>query len=295
VKYIKIYKQNYPDSGVAFTRQDTGWIVSSHYNAPAKNNDVGKLISDIKALTGEVRSASPELLADYDLTDTLALNIEFLSSDSSPLVQMMVGKGIAGAGRSSFIRKGGDNTVYRANENFLSRFAMWDAKPYTKIPLNRWMDLKMTSIAVDSMQSLQLVVKGKNYLFERQQQSAGDSATPPQYAWSQKEPVKGKALEDKDIAAIASRFCSLSGSDLLRADDMAAFGLDKPQYLANLIFNGGGKMSFAFGAMADTTSKMRYAVVDSKPFIYKIGDPVFQGIFENPFKSKEVPKDKPKK
>jgi hypothetical protein len=295
VKYVKVFKRDYPDSGVVFARQDTGWIVSSHFDAPAKNSEVWKLISDIKALTGEVRSSSPELLADYDLTDSLALNIILLGSDSSPMAHMMVGKGLTGAGRSSFIRKNGDNTVYKANENFLSRFSMWDSKPYTKIPLNRVMDLKMANIAVDSMKSLQLVAKGKNYLFERQQQSAGDSTTPPQYAWQQKEPAKGKSLEDRDIAGIASRLCSLSGSDLLRSDNPAAFGLDKPQYQANIIFNGGSKTSFVFGAMADTISKMHYTVVDSKPFIYKVNDAVVQGLFENPFKPKEPPKDKPKK
>lgn len=291
VKYVKVFKRDYPDSGVAFARQDTGWIVTSHFNAPAKNADIWKLISDIKALTGEVRSSSSELLSDYDLTDSLALNIILLDENSKPIVHMLVGKGLAGAGRSSFIRKDGDNTVYKASENFLSRFSLWDAKPYTKIPINRIVDLKMASIAVDSMKSLQLIAKGKTYIFERQQQSAGDSTTPAQYAWQQTEPSKGKALEDRDIAGIANRLCSLSGTDLLRSDNPAAFGLDKPQYQANIVFNGGGHISFVFGALADTVSKMHYTVVDNKPFIYKISDPVVQGLFENPFKPKDMPKE----
>lgn len=292
VKYVKVFKRDYPDSGVVFARQDTAWIVTSHFNAPAKNADVWKLISDIKTLSGEERSSSSELLADYDLTDSLALNIILLNESSSPIAHMLVGKGLAGAGRSSFIRKDGDNTVYKANENFLSRFSLWDAKPYTKIPINRVVDLKMASIAVDSMKSLQLIAKGKTYLFERQQQSIGDSATPAQYSWQQTEPSKGKSLEDRDIAGIASRLCSMSGTDLLRSDNPAAFGLDKPQYQANVLFNGGSKISFVFGAMADTVSKMHYTVVDTKPFIYKVSDPVVQGLFENPFKPKEPPKSK---
>jgi|GEM_PF-1558182 hypothetical protein len=292
VKIIKVYKRDYPDSGVVFARQDTGWIVTSHFDAPAKNADVWKLISDIKALTGEIRSTNPELLTDFDLTDSLALNIVLLDGNSSPLVHMLVGKGVAGAGRSSFIRKNGENTVYKASENFLSRFSLWDAKPYTRIPINRVVDLKIATIAVDSMQSLQIITKGKTYLFERQQQSSDDSASPAHYVWVQTEPAKGKSLEDRDISGIASRLCSMSGTDLLRSDNLAAFGLDKPQYQANVAFNGGTKLSFSFGAMADTVAKTHYTMVNVKPFIYKVTDPVFQGLFENPFKPKESPKKK---
>lgn len=290
VKYVKVFKRDYPDSGAVFARQDTGWIVTSHFNAPAKSADIWKLISDIKALTGEVRSSSSELLSEFDLTDSLALNIILLDESSSVIAHMLVGKGLAGSGRSSFIRKNGDNTVYKANENFLSRFSLWDAKPYTRIPISRIVDLKMASIAVDSMRSLQLMTKGKAYLFERQQQSDGDSTTPPQYSWVQIEPTKGKVLEDRDISGIANRLCSMSGTDLFGSDNPAAFGLGKPQYQANVMFKGGGKISFIFGAIADTVSKTHYAVVDTKPFIYKVSDPVVQGLFENPFKPKESPK-----
>ena len=84
VKYIKAYKQDFPDSGISFARQDTNWIVSSYYDAPGKKSDIEKIISDIKALTGEVRSSSAELLPDYDLADNQALHIELLNSDSTP-------------------------------------------------------------------------------------------------------------------------------------------------------------------------------------------------------------------
>jgi hypothetical protein len=279
VKYIKAYKQDYPDSGISFARQDTGWIVSSYFGATGKKADIEKIITDIKALTGEVRSSNAELLGDYDLTDNQALHLELLKSDSTPMVNMLVGKGVPQSPRSSFIRKNGDNTVYKANENFLSRFAMWDAQAATRIQTSRWLELGMGSIPADSMKSMQLQIKGKTYLFEREKQVSADTAAPPQFSWSQKEPSKGKMLEDKDIAGIANRLGSLRANDLLKTADMAALGLDKPQYVAQVTGSNGSNARFAFGNMADTTSKMRYVLAEGKPFIYKVADYSFQGIF----------------
>jgi hypothetical protein len=282
VAYIRVYKADYPDSGIGFAKKDTGWIVSSYYGGPGKKAEIEKIIGDVVNLTGEVRSSDQALLGDFGLGDKEALHFEFYKSDSTLMRHFLAGKGLANAARSSFVRNFNDNTVYKANENLISRFAMWDAPANKRITVDRWLDLKMANIVADSVKAFNLNVKGKAYSFIKETEMSTDTLTPAKSNWKQVEPTKGKILESKDILDILNRLGRLRGSDILRSDNLASLGLDKPTESANLVLEDGRKFGFVFGAMADTT-KARYAVMEGNPFIYKVAGSICESIFENPF------------
>lgn len=283
VSYIKAFKQEYPDSGLAFARKEGQWVVSSYYDAPGKQSDIEKILQDVKIIKGEVRSTKPELFDDYEITDDLALHLEFLSPDSLTVAHFLIGKGVQQASRSSFIRNYNSDTVYMANENFISRFAVWDAEPSKKMPVNRWTELKMTDINKDDVQSIEIVAKRKTYLFEKKEQATEDILEPIEYVWQQTKPKKGKVLEDKDIQNILNRITTIRGNDILKSDNLAKLGLVKPKYVASMTTTDGETTSFEFGNMADTTSKNVYAMVKGKPFVYMVTNYYFSSLFEKPF------------
>lgn len=283
VNYIKVYKQEYPDSGLAFAKKDGQWVVTSYYDAPGKQSDIEKILQDMKGLMGEVRSTKPELFDDYEITDDVALHLEFLGPDSSEITHFLAGKGVPQASRSSFIRLYGNDTVYMANENFISRFAVWNAEPSKKMPINRWIELKMTDVNKEDVRSIEIKAKRKTYLFEKNEQVSEDTLEPTKYVWEQTKPTKGKILEEKDITAILNRITALRGKDIIKPNNLAELGLTKPKYIASMTTTEGEMIRLEFGDIADTTYKDIYAMVKGKPFVYKVVNYHFTSLFEKPF------------
>lgn len=284
VSYISVFKKDYPDSGISFARQDTGWIVTSYYNAPGKKSDIEKIMTDMKVLTGELRSTNPSLINDFGLADNEALHLKFMRRDSTVLVHFLAGKGLADAPRSSFIRRSGSDTVYKADENFISRFAMWNAEPWKRVQVNRWIELKMTDITPDSIAWLNLIIKGKTDRFVKEESLATDTTAPPKSYWKHVEIGSGKKLDNNEISAIVSRISNMRANDLMAASDLKGTGLENSNYKAILGTKNSAIIEFTFGAMADTTTKTRYALVSNKPYIYKIPDSIYESIFTAPFK-----------
>ncbi len=283
VSYIKVYKQEYPDSGLAFAKKEGQWVISSYYDVPGKQSDIEKILQDAKNIKGEIRSTKPELFDDYEITDSLALHLEFLGPDSSEVAHFLVGKGVKQASRSSFIRNYNSDTVYMVNENFISRFAVWQAEPSKKMPVNRWTELKMADVNKDDVKSIEIVAKRKKYLFEKKEQATEDTLEPIKYVWQQIKPKKGKILEDKDIQNILNRLTTIRGNDIFKPDNPAELGFAKPKYIASITTTDGETISFEFGNMIDTTSKNVYAMVKGKPFVYKVTNYYFSSLFEKPF------------
>ena len=111
VSYIKVFKQDYPDSGLSFAKKDGQWLISSYFNAPAKVTDIDKLLDDVNKLQGEIRSTKPELFPDYEIADDAALHLEFMGPDSTDLAYLLIGKGVPQASQAGFARKNGSDTV----------------------------------------------------------------------------------------------------------------------------------------------------------------------------------------
>jgi len=284
VAYIDVYKLEYPDSGLTFAKKDGNWIVTSYFDAPGKETEIDKLLDDINLLQGEVRATRPDLFNDFDISDSLALHIVFLSSDSTEILHLLVGKGVAGAARSSFVRKDGDDLVYKASENFLSRFAVWNAEPAKRMPGKRWADLKLTDLDKDDITAFGLKVGNKQYEFSKKEQASEDTTAPPTYVWQQDEPKKGKVLEDKDIKPIVNRLARLTASDIVGREVMPEYGLTKPKYKADITAGNNQQVNVFFGNEADTTSNARYVMVEGKPVIYEAAKYNFEALFVNPFK-----------
>ena len=281
---IKVYKQNFPDSGLSFTKKDGAWIISSYFGAPAKESEMEKLLTDINALQGEIRSVNPDLFADYEIADDVALHLEFNSSDDSEIAHLLIGKGVPQASRASFVRKFNTDTVYKANENFLSRFAVWNAEPSKKMPAKRWAELKMANFDKEKAGKIELKLKKKNYLFEKQQEIVKeDTIETTKDVWKQVKPSKGKKLDEKAITGILNQISNFRGSEILGDDVLKEHRLTKPSYIANVITEDGVKSSFIFGAETDTTGNARYAMIEGKPYIYKVAKYGFESVFVKPF------------
>jgi hypothetical protein len=281
---IDVFKQDYPDSGLHFAKIDTVWVVTNAYNAPAKKPDIEKLLTDLNEVSGEIRAESAELYDDFDITDEKALQIEISDDGGSKLLHAYIGKG--GTGMQSFIRLAGSPTVYLANENFISRFAAWNAPPEKKLPINRWVELALCDIPRENVKSI-ILKRGKTeYEFAMEEEPSEDTLTPPVEAWTQVAPQKGKKLEESKIKRLHSTISSMRASDVADPENRDKFGLDNPYYSIKVL-DGEGKSTYIKFSKPFDDKDNRYAVVEGKNALYVVPSGTFDRVFQDQFKESE--------
>lgn len=278
---IDIFKRDFPDSGLHFIKTNTVWVVSNEYGAPAKSDDVEKLMADLNAVSGQVRGEAAELYAEFDITDENALQIEMYDSEGSKLVHVYIGKG--GSGRESFMRIAGSPVVYLANENFISRFAAWQAPPEKKLPADRWIELALCDIPRADVKSFKITKSKTEYEFALIEEPSEDSLAPPSEVWTQLSPKKGFKLEESKIKRLHSSLVGLRASGVTNPESKDKFGLDKPKNAIWIADAGGNSVSIKFSKPVNDDGE-RYAMIEGKDAVYTVPKHTFERVFEDPFK-----------
>lgn len=281
VSKIDVYKQAYPDSGLHFVKIDTLWVVSNAYNAPAKQSDIEKLMTDLKEASGPVRGKSADLYNDFEISDDQALQIEFLDAAGSKLMHIYVGKG--SGGQECFVRLAGSPTVYLADNNFISRFAAWGAAPEKKLPADRWLELTLCDIPREKIKSFKIKRGKTEYDFALTKEPVEDSLAEPQEVWTQVSPKKGLVLEESKIKRLHSSLASLRASGVADPQNANAPGLDKPDYSIWVADADGNVSKIAFSKPYGDNED-RYAIVEGKSAVYTVPKSTFDRIFEDQFK-----------
>ena len=278
---IDVYKRDFPDSGLHFARIDTVWVVSNEHNAPAKKTDIEKLLTDLNAVSGQIRGESVELYEDFDIADERALQIEIFDSEGSKLAHIYIGKG--GSGRESFLRLAGSPVVYLANENFISRFAAWNSPPEKKLPTDRWIELALCDIPRDKIKSIKIKKGRTEYDFVLTEEPSDDTLAPPAEVWTQVSPEKGLKLEENKIKRLHSSIAGVRASGVTDPENRDKFGLDKPDYTIR-VADAEGLSSLIKFSKPVNDNEDRYAVVEGKNVVYIVPKGTFDRIFEDQFK-----------
>ncbi len=289
VNTIQVFKQAYPDSGLYFARKDTGWVISNEFNAPAKNADVSKLIAELDTVTGSIRAETPDLYPDFDITDEKALQIKLLDISGSTLVHVFVGKG-GQSGKDCFVRIAGDPKVYLADNNFISRFAAWNAEPSKRLPTNRWLELSVCSLKRDEINSIKIHTPKADYDFVSMKPAQADSTspTPPQATWEQIAPTKGTKLDDSKIRGILGGISGLRATGVSDPANRDKFGLPNSQY--NLWAGDSlGRSTLIKFSDKINEAEDRYVAIEGNPNLFIVNKPSFERFFVTPFEKPKEP------
>jgi len=283
VTRIDVFKQAYPDSGLHFQKQDAGWVLTNEYNTLAKQSDVQKLIDDLHNVGGSIRGESADLYDSFDITDEKALQIEFYDREDNKLLHVYVGKGGA-SGKECFMRIAGSPVTYLAYDNFLSRFAVWNAAPEKKLATDRWLDLSLCEISSNDMSSFKIIDGKKTYEFANELAPSEDSLTLPERVWAQVSPQKGPELETNKIRGLSSSLAGLRARGVVNPANSGKNGLDKPKCSIIVTGNSGNQITIKFSNPIGDDEE-RYAEVSGRDSVYKIDKGTYERIFVNPFKT----------
>jgi len=262
VASIRAWTAAAPDSAVELARQGDQWVVATSWNWPAREQSVNTLLDDLSGLSGELRSSSPDVFADYDIADSNSFHLSASKAGGAEIFHIVVGKNARSGG---FVRKSGSDDVYLAGKNLRSSFGIWGDEP--KPPqAQRWLDLQV--VALDRNDVDKIVIKnGKSTItlekeFAEATPAEGDTtaapAGPDRTQWTWKSDSKGSFHKVK-TDGILSQVSTLYAAGVADPADSSEFGFDGPSArVIEITVHDGGVTRLFFGNAAEEEGKVYF-------------------------------------
>jgi hypothetical protein len=284
---IEAYRGRTRDKGLTLARQGDAWTVTSRFGAPANVNKIRSLLGNLESLEGEVRSDSPTVLADYGLSDSLALHVVLKKESGEARLHLLLGKR---SGNGSFVRQDGSDKAIMASTNILGDFGIWGDETPDPDP-KLWLDLDAYKVDREQVSQLALLSGGKSLELKKEVSqpppttAPADSnapKTPPTYEWRVTKPTSFLALKTRGDGILGSLVA-------VRARDMAdpnvtaeQTGLGAKADRAVLTLSTGVTDTLLFGADLPSDTTQLYFRVAGKDRVWVVPNYIKQNVFKKP-------------
>ena len=272
---LEIYAGAMADQKVVLAFDDAAkkWRVTSHFNAPVKQDEIDKYLDAVLKMQGEPReqNVADTDLEQYELTDAKAFHVVGYKKDAKdPLFHMLVGKA-PGYG-SVFIRKADGKDVYVENTDLRQQAGvMENERPPMMMPgmpeppkdntpkkpeASMWLDKEIAKIDVSKATKLALTTPDKTLTFERREKPKAPEAAKP--AEETKPAEAGKPGDAAKAADAAKPVEAAKGPEFEWVAASGAEGLKmKPESVMSLL----GKLSPLSAAdVMDPAKKAEYGL-----------------------------------
>lgn len=253
-----------PDSTVELSRAGDGWVVASRWDWKAKKDLVDKLIEDLAGLTGELRSSTGDVLADYEIDAEKGMHLVGKGAGGSELFHLVVGKAATRGG--TFVRRDGSDDVYLTSASLRSSFGLWGEE--TKAPdTKRWIELRVTQANRQDVDRIVLHDGASVLTLEKEfaqapaapapadTASAAGPAPPDRANWTWKADAAG-AIDKAKADGILGTACNLYATDVVEPADPALYGLAAPARWFELFLADGTTLAVRFGDALDEENKI---------------------------------------
>jgi len=280
---------------LAFDADKDMWRVSSHFNAPVKQDVIDKYLKDLVELKGEVReqNAPESAIAEYDLTEDKAFHVcGFKKDGTEPFFHVLVGK--APSQQTVFLRKEGSNDVFVENTNLKQQAGIYgnasDENAEPKAPeATMWLDKKIIELDTEKITKVDLALPDKSLVFEKHEkpkpteekedEEEPAEETEPEYEWVLASGGPGTPAKPNKIEDLIKKFGSLNASDVMDPNKKDEWGLASPAYTC--VISMDGQDDVRIEAARPDPSKDGYLRVATatEDFVYSLSKYTFEQIF----------------
>ncbi len=272
---------------VVLSNTPTGWTVDTAWQADASQERVDTLVRNLTGLTGEFRSDSAEVLADYGLADTSAVHIRAYNPAGEVVMALDVGNKPERY-PGNFVRRPDDNEVYVSQKNILAQLGLYGGP---ELPQNRYFlelqamkedRLEVDAITVtDAGHSLKLVKE----FATNEPDSSGAAPTVDRNTWEWRLDGKpGTALAKSKVDAVLNSMVAVRATDLVDpAADLAGYGLADPGRRAELHLQDGRTIVMVFGDTREAEGKApagTFMQVEGSDTVWVVTDYAVKNIFK---------------
>lgn len=268
-----------PDTTIELRRTPDGWVAASAHDWPVREDRVTTLLGMLEGLSGEKRSSSADVLADYQLDDETGFHLVAGSDGGTELLHLVVGKNARGG---DFVRRDGSNDVYLTAAGIRSSFGLWGETP--TISQRQWIDTEVLKVDAKEIDAVTIDGDGVELALTRQfEELPPSSADDEEGADLGGEPgldrnaytyaPDGAGEIDKAKAdRLVRSAASLYAYDVADPDSIDAYGLGGDAALVTIRMSDGTEHHLRFGEI--TADDRRYFMIEGgKPALIHKGTP----------------------
>ena len=280
------------EEAVALDKGPDGWIVSTSWQAKASDQRLDALLKVLSRLTGEFRSDSADVLADYGLDEGAAVTIRAWDGDGQQVIALDVGHA-AGNGQGQFVRRPGENAVYMSDARVLGALGLYSgpAQPQSRF----FLDLQAVQEDKTAIDAITLTddhgTRTMTKVFAPEPATADSAAadtTAPKvdrltWEWELTAP-KREPLAKTKADGVLGGVAAIRAVDVVDpAADPATYGLDRPSRQAVLTFADGHTVTLDFGKDREKEGDApagTYLRVDDGPTVWVVTPYTVNNIFK---------------
>jgi hypothetical protein len=278
-------------SEVILEKVDDAWVVTSHYNAPAKLDKVEELLTDLLSMKGDLRSSSPDVLGNYDLVPGKSIQVLLHDRGNDKDYQIEVGKSGPGMGNSGFVKRKDDSKVFIVNTNLRSTFGLFGQEASAP-KAQPWLDLAMLKLEPSNLKGIDMETPFSELELVRQEivkpaeesDEAGESASAegeegtetaaagePEYEWVLQSPADlAFELKEGGVSTWLGSLGSIEAADVLTPKPDEETGLDQPAFVISFTMQDGSVKTLHVGDELEGGAGERYARVDGVDLLYSV-------------------------
>ncbi len=303
VTRFELYAGAKADNKVVLQREaddPNTWRVTSHFNAPGKEDKIEEFLDKFTALQGEFRAAdvTGDELSEFTLDDEGAFHVTAYTGDTeSPAAHILSGK--APKPGQVFVRAAGDSTIYIADVDFRREAQIWSEEADAAPEPGPWEDKDIVKIDKDEIMKVALTMPDKQLVFEKREKPAekqeGEDAEPAEGEESEPEPaepatpeyewvlasggVAGQEYKEMGLTSILGAFNPLSATDIVDPAKLAEWNLETPGFTCVLTLKDDKEVVLEGGLPESSAEGYVRVAGAEEPVIYKLSSYNFGKVF----------------
>ena len=231
-----------------------GWVVASAWNTKASEERIDTLLRNLENLTGEFRSDSESVVADYGLGGDTSIRIRAFSPGGDEVLALDVGNS-AERSPGHFIKSPGGSAVYLTQKSVLSHLGLYSgpARPksthFIELQAVKEDRLAVNQILLENGDEQLDLIKDFAMIQPAADDTTGAEPTVDRKTWEWKlNAPQSKALAKTKVDGVLGALVSIRAVDVDDPSaDPATYGLDDPTKQAILSMEDGRRIVLEFG------------------------------------------------
>ena len=277
-----------------------GWVLASNWDAPANLARIETLLRNAGGLTGESRSASESVLADYSLSSEMAVKIRAYDKQGALALAVDVG-GQPERFPGNFVRRPDSHEVYLSQINLLAQLGLYngperpDYKHFLELQAVQEDNLAVDRVILnDGGQMLEMVKEFAVVPPAAVADSAGEASLPTEDApaeldrttweWKLVTP-RSAALAKTKADGVLNSLAKIRATDVDDPQgDLEAYGLAVPTRTATITREDGSNLTLEFGSTREAEEGGQAGVwmmVRGLPRIWVVTEYTVKNIFKS--------------
>jgi hypothetical protein len=237
VDQIELYLGTKIDSKVTLKKENEQWFITTAYQAPARKNNIDKLLYTLKNMLGEVRNAPKEFFSDFQLQNEEAVHIVLTRTvdKSTILSHILLGK--TDGENACFVRLYNNDTIFRVGRNLRQEIGIFSNEKDKAPEHTHWLDKNVLTLNKDDVKEIAITYPDKKIHFVKETKTIEQPEDPEtkekpapkiEEEWKLK-PIEG-SFNQSELDSFIDSITNIEAQDVADPNKKEEINIDKPNY-----------------------------------------------------------------